>query len=119
MTTKNTKSVTLYLSDNVLDGIQHFAELTERSRSQAASYLIRMGLEQFVETARTAPKDASTATPKKARGGRKPSATSTIDPDEPKRTVRKPAAKKPAAVKKPAAKKPATRARKPRAKRAA
>ena len=115
------KSVTLYLSDETVAKIDFFADATVRSKSQAAEFLVRMGLEQFVETSQTEPKDAPQLTRKPARRGRKPSVASAKVVEE-KQVERKAPAPKPVA-KKPAARKPAAKkapaARKPRAKRAA
>ena len=119
-TAAKARSVTLYLGDEVINKLDFFADATVRSKSQAAEYLIRMGMEQFVETSQTQPKDEPTVTPKPKRRGAKKSIASTVEKPAkataPKPVVKKPVARKPA-VKKPAARKPA--ARKPRAKAAA
>ncbi|MGI9570245.1 MAG: hypothetical protein ACR2PH_11025 [Desulfobulbia bacterium] len=60
---KNAQSVTLYLGNEVVDKIDFFAEKTVRTKSQAAEYLIRMGLERFIETKAEEPADAPKLTP--------------------------------------------------------
>lgn len=120
------KSVTLYLSDDVINRIAIFAERTVRSKSQSAEYLIRIGMEQFIELGQDAPVDAP-AMPKKTGRKRKPRSVDTVrNPEAPKQVVTQPAAEsKPA--RKPRAKKPVAKpgtakkpaARKPRARKAA
>jgi len=129
------KSSTLYLSEDVLARINQFAEATVRSKSQSAEYLIRIGMDQFLELGTEEPADAPAPARKPVRGRKKkprsihaipdselPKKVTTQpaaeieEPVKPARKPRKTAAKKPAARKAPA-KKPA--ARKPRAKRAA
>ena len=52
------KSSTLYLSEDVLARINQFAEATVRSKTQSAEYLIRIGMDQFLELGTEEPADA-------------------------------------------------------------
>ena len=65
------KSTTLYLGTDVLEKLEFFADATVRSKSQAAEYLIRMGLERFIETGQEEPKDEPKLTKRRGRQPKK------------------------------------------------
>ena len=92
---KDAKSVTLYLTDETIAGINIFAETTIRSKSQAAEFLLRMGIERF-DMGQLQPKVVPATKAKPVRA--KKSMESTMS-EEGKAAARKPAAKKRAPAK--------------------
>lgn len=103
------KSVTLYLTEDTIDKLNAFAEVTVRSKSQAAELMILHGIANYDIKAAAAkkvekPRKATAANTKvkappavKAPRGRKPNGSaSNVKPAAKKPVAKKPVAKKPA-----------------------